>query len=173
MILRVIQALPYAQGTPTRRGILSARRAVVTHELVPGFPDSTWTTFTWVTELITMTLQALLDNGDQVLIPSPDYPLWTASTSLWLALRSTTCAMRPKLAARYVADLESKITESAGAGRDQLEQATGAVYSVRNPPPRWSIWPASINCCCGGRNHDKSYDDAKHQPGIDPWICCA
>ena len=35
-----------------------------------------------VSELITMTLQALLDNGDQVLIPAPDYPLWTASTSL-------------------------------------------------------------------------------------------
>ena len=35
-----------------------------------------------VSELIVMALQALLDNGDEVLIPSPDYPLWTAATSL-------------------------------------------------------------------------------------------
>ena len=35
-----------------------------------------------VSELITMTMQALLDEGDEVLIPAPDYPLWTAMTSL-------------------------------------------------------------------------------------------
>ncbi|EUA16694.1 putative aspartate aminotransferase domain protein [Mycobacterium xenopi 3993] len=74
----MIQALPYAQGYSDSKGILPARRAVVTrYELVDGFRNWTSTTSIWATvsELITMTLQALLDNGDQVLIPAPDYPL--------------------------------------------------------------------------------------------------
>ncbi|MBO0864280.1 MAG: aminotransferase class I/II-fold pyridoxal phosphate-dependent enzyme, partial [Mycobacterium sp.] len=80
----MIQALPYAQGYSDSKGILSARRAVVTrYELVDGFPrfdvDDVYLG-NGVSELITLTLQALLDNGDQVLIPAPDYPLWTAST---------------------------------------------------------------------------------------------
>src|SRR4029079_12828965 len=76
----------YAQGYSDSKGILPARRAVVTrYELVDGFPrfdvDDVYLG-NGVSELITMTLQALLDNGDQILIPAPDYPLWTASTSL-------------------------------------------------------------------------------------------
>ena len=55
------------------------------YELVDGFPrfdvDDVYLG-NGASELIQMTLQALLDNGDQVLIPAPDYPLWTASTSL-------------------------------------------------------------------------------------------
>src|SRR5882762_1238589 len=82
----IIQALPYAQGYSDSKGILSARRAVVTrYELVDGFPrfdvDDVYLG-NGASELIQMTLQALLDNGDQVLIPAPDYPLWTACTSL-------------------------------------------------------------------------------------------
>ena len=78
----MIQALPNAQGYSDSKGILSARRAVVTrYELVEGFPrfdvDAVFLG-NGVSELITMTLQSLLDNGDQVLIPAPDYPLWTA-----------------------------------------------------------------------------------------------
>ena len=61
---------------------MAARRAVFTrYELVDGFPrfdvDDVYLG-NGVSELITMTLQALLDNGDEVLIPAPDYPLWTA-----------------------------------------------------------------------------------------------
>ena len=82
----MIQALPNAQGYSDSKGIRSARRAVVTrYELVDGFPrfdvDSVFLG-NGVSELITMTLQSLLDNGDQVLIPAPDYPLWTATKSL-------------------------------------------------------------------------------------------
>ena len=75
------------QGYSDSQGILSAR-ARGGHPLRAGqsaSPASTSTTSTSATacsELITMTLQALLDNGDEVLIPAPDYPLWTASTAL-------------------------------------------------------------------------------------------
>jgi alanine-synthesizing transaminase len=82
----VIAAIPSAHGYSESQGILSARRAVVTrYETEPGFPGfDVEDVFlgNGVSELITMTMQALLDEGDEVLIPSPDYPLWTAMTSL-------------------------------------------------------------------------------------------
>lgn len=82
----VIAAIPSAHGYSESRGILSARRAIVTrYETTPGFPpldvDDVFVG-NGVSELITMVSQALLDEGDEVLVPSPDYPLWTAMTSL-------------------------------------------------------------------------------------------
>mgnify|MGYP001058133200 CR=1 FL=1 len=82
----MIEAVPYAHGYSDSRGIMSARRAVVSrYEQIPGFPEFDPDDVflgNGVSELITMTMQALLDTGDEVLIPSPDYPLWTAMTSL-------------------------------------------------------------------------------------------
>jgi alanine-synthesizing transaminase len=129
----MIQALPDAQGYSDSKGILSARRAVVTrYELVDGFPrfdvDSVYLG-NGVSELITMTLQALLDNGDQVLIPAPDYPLWTASTSLAGGtpvhyLCDETNGWQPD-----IADLESKITDRTKAlVVINPNNPTGAVY---------------------------------------------
>ena len=82
----MIESVPHAHGYSDSRGILSARRAVVSrYEQEPGFPhvdpDDVYLG-NGVSELITMTMQALLDEGDEVLIPAPDYPLWTAMTSL-------------------------------------------------------------------------------------------
>uniref|UniRef100_UPI001A05E650 aminotransferase class I/II-fold pyridoxal phosphate-dependent enzyme n=1 Tax=Cellulomonas sp. TaxID=40001 RepID=UPI001A05E650 len=82
----MIEALPHAHGYSDSRGIMSARRAVVSrYEQVAGFPaldpDDVYLG-NGVSELITIVMQALLDEGDEVLIPAPDYPLWTAMTSL-------------------------------------------------------------------------------------------
>jgi alanine-synthesizing transaminase len=82
----MIEAIPNAHGYSDSRGIMSARRAVVSrYEEIPDFPpfdvDDVYLG-NGVSELITMTTQALLDEGDEVLIPAPDYPLWTAMTSL-------------------------------------------------------------------------------------------
>ncbi|OLT39701.1 aminotransferase [Serinicoccus sp. CNJ-927] len=82
----MIAALPTAQGYSESKGILSARRAVVSrYQDEPGFPDLDVDRVylgNGVSELIMMTLNALLDTGDEVLVPAPDYPLWTAATSL-------------------------------------------------------------------------------------------
>ena len=82
----MLAALPTAHGYSDSKGIVSARRAVVSrYEEIEGFPrfdpDDVYLG-NGVSELITMTMQALLDEGDEVLIPAPDYPLWTAMTSL-------------------------------------------------------------------------------------------
>jgi alanine-synthesizing transaminase len=82
----MIEAVPHAHGYSDSRGIMSARRAVVyRYEQDPTFPPfgpEDVYLGNGVSELITMVMQALLDEGDEVLIPSPDYPLWTAMTSL-------------------------------------------------------------------------------------------
>jgi alanine-synthesizing transaminase len=82
----MLATLPTAHGYSESKGIISARRAVVSrYEQVEGFPlvdPEDVYLGNGVSELITMTMQALLDEGDEVLIPAPDYPLWTAMTSL-------------------------------------------------------------------------------------------
>ncbi|MGN8027840.1 pyridoxal phosphate-dependent aminotransferase [Microbacterium sp. 22242] len=82
----MLATLPTAHGYSESKGIISARRAVVSrYEEVEGFPTVDPEDVylgNGVSELITMTMQALLDEGDEVLIPAPDYPLWTAMTSL-------------------------------------------------------------------------------------------
>jgi alanine-synthesizing transaminase len=82
----MIEAVPHAHGYSDSRGIMSARRAVVyRYEEDPTFPPfgpEDVYLGNGVSELITMVMQALLDEGDEVLIPAPDYPLWTAMTSL-------------------------------------------------------------------------------------------
>ncbi|HEV7206984.1 MAG TPA: pyridoxal phosphate-dependent aminotransferase [Jatrophihabitans sp.] len=85
ILVDVIRNLPTAQGYSDSQGLLSARTAIVQHYQERGIDtvdvDDVWLG-NGVSELITISLQALLDNGDEVLVPAPDYPLWTASTSL-------------------------------------------------------------------------------------------
>jgi alanine-synthesizing transaminase len=85
ILVDVIRNLPTAQGYSDSQGLMSARTAVVQHYQSRGI-DITDVDDIWlgngVSELISMSLQAMLDDGDEVLVPAPDYPLWTASTSL-------------------------------------------------------------------------------------------
>ncbi|MEY8565523.1 pyridoxal phosphate-dependent aminotransferase [Corynebacteriaceae bacterium 7-707] len=80
------RALPHSHGYSDSHGIPEALDAVIDrYASVPGFPElrrSDVYLGNGVSELITMTCQALVDNGDEVLIPAPDYPLWTAMVTL-------------------------------------------------------------------------------------------
>ncbi|MFT0212877.1 pyridoxal phosphate-dependent aminotransferase [Pseudomonas sp. F1_0610] len=81
----VIRTLPTAQGYSDSKGLFSARKAVMQHyqqKNVLGVGIEDVYLGNGVSELIVMVLQALLNNGDEVLIPAPDYPLWTAATAL-------------------------------------------------------------------------------------------
>jgi alanine-synthesizing transaminase len=85
IIANVVRNLPLSEGYSDSQGLLSARTAIVQHYQEQGFDDVS-VDQVWlgngVSELIVMSLQAMLDDGDEVLIPAPDYPLWTAATSL-------------------------------------------------------------------------------------------
>lgn len=85
IVLDVIHHLPQAQGYSESKGLFSARTAVAQHyqnrDLRNVQVDDVFIG-NGVSELIPMTLQALLENGDEVLVPSPDFPLWTAAVGL-------------------------------------------------------------------------------------------
>src|ERR687889_307213 len=81
----VLQSSKLAEVCYDIRGLVSARRAVVQYHQAKGVEgidvDDVYLG-NGVSELIVMALQALLEDGDEVLIPSPDYPLWTAAVAL-------------------------------------------------------------------------------------------
>lgn len=81
----VIRNLPNAQGYSDSKGLYSARKAVMQHyqsKGILGVDIEDIYLGNGASELIVMAMQALLNTGDEVLIPSPDYPLWTAAVTL-------------------------------------------------------------------------------------------
>jgi alanine-synthesizing transaminase len=81
----VIVNLPLASGYSDSRGLFSARKAVMHYTQEKGIAGVQLDDIiigNGVSELIVMAMQGLLDTGDEVLIPAPDYPLWTAAVSL-------------------------------------------------------------------------------------------
>ncbi|VEB56650.1 aminotransferase [Salmonella enterica subsp. enterica] len=69
----------------TRKGLYSARKAIMQHYQARGMRDVTVEDIyigNGVSELIVQAMQALLNSGDEMLVPAPDYPLWTAAVSL-------------------------------------------------------------------------------------------
>jgi alanine-synthesizing transaminase len=81
----MIRNLPNSAGYSDSKGIFTARKAVM-HETqrqgIAGVAIDDIYLGNGASELITMATNALLDNGDELLLPMPDYPLWTAATSL-------------------------------------------------------------------------------------------
>jgi len=85
VLVDMVRNLPTAQGYCDSQGIYSARKAVMQYNQrmgIKGVEIDDVFIGNGVSELIGMVLQGLLDPGDEVLIPSPDYPLWTATTTL-------------------------------------------------------------------------------------------
>jgi alanine-synthesizing transaminase len=85
ILVDVIRNLPTSQGYCDSKGIYSARKAVVQHYQKRGMLELDVEDIylgNGVSELIVMSMQALLNSGDELLIPAPDYPLWTAAVSL-------------------------------------------------------------------------------------------
>ncbi|MDO5512348.1 pyridoxal phosphate-dependent aminotransferase [Corynebacterium sp.] len=130
----MIAALPTSQGYSTSKGIIPARRAVFhRYEVIEGFPDfDVEDVFlgNGVSELITMTMQALLNDGDEVLIPAPDYPLWTAATSLSGGTPVHYLCDEEDDWNPSIEDIRSKVTEKTKAiVVINPNNPTGAVYS--------------------------------------------
>ena len=81
----VIRNLPISQGYCESNGIFPARKAIAQYYQQKGLKDVDADDIfigNGASELITMTMNALLNNGDEILVPAPDYPLWTAAVNL-------------------------------------------------------------------------------------------
>ena len=79
------EQLPDCEGYSDSRGLFSARKAIMQYAQLKGLPNVSMDgiyTGNGVSELINLCMQALLDTGDEILIPAPDYPLWTACATL-------------------------------------------------------------------------------------------
>lgn len=133
VIQDVIYNLPESQGYSDSKGLFSARKAVMQHcqqRNIEGVEIEDIFLGNGVSELIIMTMQALLDNGDEMLIPAPDYPLWTAAVTLSGGkavhyICDESADWQPDLA-----DIESKISKKTkGIVLINPNNPTGAVYS--------------------------------------------
>ena len=85
IIQDMIYNLREAEGYSDSKGIFSARKAIMQYSQIKQLPNvglQDIYTGNGVSELITMAMQGLLDNGDEILVPAPDYPLWTAAITL-------------------------------------------------------------------------------------------
>lgn len=137
IVERMSRTLPVSHGYSDSHGLPGAVEAVIgRYADVPGFPELTSDRVflgNGVSELITMTCQALVDNGDEVLVPAPDYPLWTAMVTLagGRAVHyrcDETDAWNPDLA-----DMEAQITDR-----------TTAIVVINPNNPSGAVYPPHI-----------------------------
>lgn len=129
----MIRQLPTAQGYCDSKGILPARRAVVHYHEAKGLTgidvEDVWLG-NGVSELIAMAVQGLLNNGDEVLIPAPDYPLWTAVVSL--------CGGRP---VHYLCDETADWLPDLDDMAAKVTTRTKAVVVINPNNPTGAVYP--------------------------------
>ena len=133
ILVDMIKNLPEAQGYSDSRGIYSARTAVVHYYQNRGIrnldTDDVYLG-NGVSEMITMSLQALCNSGDEILVPTPDYPLWTASVALSGGTPVHYRCQEDNGWDPDLEDLESRITSrTKGIVVINPNNPTGAVYS--------------------------------------------
>lgn len=128
----MILNLRNAQGYSHHLGIFSARKAIMHYTQQIGIKDVNIEDIfvgNGVSELIVMTMQALLNEGDEILIPSPDYPLWTTAVGLSGGKPVHYICDEESDWNPDVADMESKITsKTKGIVIINPNNPTGAVY---------------------------------------------
>lgn len=156
------------QGYSDSRGVLPAREAVVEHYREIGIPDigpEHVLLGNGVSELISLVLQALIDAGDEVLVPAPDYPLWTAQVTL----SGGTAVHYPCVeAAGWAPDLdaiEALITPRTKAlVLINPNNPTGAVYPAETVRRFARIAEAHGLVLLADEIYDRIlYDDARHE----------
>lgn len=129
----VIHNLSAAQGYCDSKGLFSARKAIMQECQrlnVPNIEIDDIYLGNGVSELITMAMQALLNDGDEVLVPAPDYPLWTAAVSLSGGTAVHYVCDEQADWFPDIADMESKINSNTRAlVIINPNNPTGAVYS--------------------------------------------
>ena len=132
----VILNLPTAQGYSDSRGLFSARKAVMHYtqtKNIPGVGIEDIYLGNGVSELIVMAMQGLLNNGDEVLIPAPDYPLWTASVSL--------SGGKP---VHYLCDEQSDWYPDIEDIRSKITPNTRAMVVINPNNPTGAVYPREV-----------------------------
>lgn len=125
-----------SEGYSDSKGIFSARKAIMQYCQTKGFPpvdiDDIYIG-NGVSELISMSLQALLNDGDEVLVPMPDYPLWTACVSL-----------AGGKAVHYLCDEQSEWYPDLNDIRSKISSNTKAIVLINPNNPTGALYPKDI-----------------------------
>jgi alanine-synthesizing transaminase len=136
-ILREITAnLARAHGYADSKGILSARSAIVDYYRKKGIPGVGLNDVyigNGVSELIVMVMQGLLNNGDEILIPTPDYPLWTAGVNL-----------AGGVAAHYRCDEQSDWYPDLADLKQKINSRTKGIVIINPNNPTGAVYPREI-----------------------------
>ena len=125
-----------SEGYSDSKGIFSARKAIEQYCQLKGFPNvriNDIYTGNGVSELITMCMQGLCNDGDEILVPSPDYPLWTASVSL--------AGGKP---VHYICDEESEWYPDLSDMRAKINSKTKAIVVINPNNPTGALYPKEI-----------------------------
>ncbi|MDR0383156.1 MAG: pyridoxal phosphate-dependent aminotransferase [Spirochaetaceae bacterium] len=132
----IIINMQNAQGYSDSQGLFQARKAIM-HDFqtkgIPGVGIEDIYIGNGVSELIMMAMQALLNNGDEALVPMPDYPLWTAAIKL-----------SGGKAVHYLCDEESAWNPDLNDIRSKVSSATKAIVVINPNNPTGAVYDRSI-----------------------------
>lgn len=132
----VIRNLSDASGYCDSKGLFAARKAIMHYTQEKQIPNVQLDDIfigNGVSELVVLTMQALLDNGDEVLIPMPDYPLWTAAVVL-----------SGGTARHYVCDEASDWLPDLDDIRAKINPRTRAIVIINPNNPTGALYPKEL-----------------------------
>ena len=136
VILDMIYTLRDTQGYSDSKGIFSARKAIMQYCQLKHIPNVTINdiyTGNGVSELINMLTQGLLDSGDEILVPSPDYPLWTGGVSL--------AGGKP---VHYICDEQSEWYPDIEDIKSKITDRTKAIVLINPNNPTGAVYPKEV-----------------------------
>lgn len=128
--------LTKTEGYSNSKGILAAREAIVRYCKKKNIPNVTINdvyTGNGVSELITMSMQGLLNNGDEILVPAPDYPLWTASITL-----------AGGTAVHYICDEQSNWYPDIADIEKKITSKTKGIVVINPNNPTGMLYPKDV-----------------------------
>ena len=130
------QQLTECEGYSPAKGLFSARKAIMQYAQLKKLPNVSIEdiyTGNGVSELINLSMSALLDNGDEILIPSPDYPLWTACATL-----------AGGKAVHYICDEQAEWYPDMDDIRRKINSRTKAIVIINPNNPTGALYPREV-----------------------------
>ena len=130
------QQLTECEGYSDSKGLFSARKAIMQYAQLKHLPNVTMNdiyTGNGVSELINLSMSALLDSGDEILIPSPDYPLWTACATL--------AGGTP---VHYICDEQSDWYPDIDDIKKKVNDRTKAIVIINPNNPTGALYPTEV-----------------------------
>ena len=136
VITDMISTLRSAQGYSDSLGIFAARKAIMQYAQTKNIPNVSMEhiyTGNGVSELINLVTQGLIDNGDEILVPSPDYPLWTGCVTL-----------AGGKAVHYICDEQSEWYPDIEDMRSKITDKTKAIVIINPNNPTGAVYPKEV-----------------------------